>query len=883
MTDINNIKSLIICSPYKEPDKYLHYVGNKKFKLKDGRRPASYIIVDTNADPDSHGTLMKIDNVDEIRKSVKIWQDNNYPGATSITKELLSYWKNRDERQFFFCQIEAIETIIWAMECPIAEEILSRLEYDESVFRRYCSKMATGTGKTIVMAMLIVWQILNHEINPNDERFTKNFLVVTPNCTIKDRLSVLDLNINGNYYKQFNLIPDKYDARFFDQKISILNRQALIPKPKSKKYNVVKIPKPGSEAIARHVLKHNRKRILVINDEAHHAYRSKDEHIDITDDTTVWMEALDYIHKSRTILSCHDFTATPFIPSGKAASDDELFGWIISDFGLNDAVESGLVKTPMVARTDNSKKFDDNLRSRLYHIYNDPTVKGNIGNTDASKDDPLPPLIVSGYKIMASSWKKTRDQWLRNKKDIPPVLLTVCMVVEDTDRITNHFRGNSNIYGELSEPSKILKIHSKDVDNDPEHHKEIRLIADTVGKKGGKGEQITNVISIQMLSEGWDAHNVTHIMGLRAFRSQLLCEQVVGRGLRRSNYTPNSDGFLDPEYVDIFGVPFAFMPHVGDKVEKPDVTASKDKIPILVDKEKFEYDIIWPIGTTKAIFKNTLEFNLKNIKTLSISSPDVITSATTQHTIKGNFVGPKHVLEGKQPSLQSLGVYIGNTICKKLKSDGMSIGVYSTRKILYTVLEFLKSEKLQISELLGNNRRNAVIESKADQIIAHLYNLIKADSKRSEVFVYHEKKATSDMSTWMTTMLDNIYESKKSIITPQIYDSGFELKVMKYLDSSDHVLSWVKNDKHIGFSIKYMDKSTVEKDYYPDFIVKLVNSKILIIETKGREDVTVKIKNEAAKKWSRLVTDHGGFGIWLFEIVYSMDELHDALGLHLET
>ncbi|KIE18274.1 hypothetical protein DS62_12225, partial [Smithella sp. SC_K08D17] len=299
----------------------------------------------------------------------------------------------------------------------------------------------------------------------------------------------------------------------------------------------------------------------------------------------------------RGILRCFDLSATPFAPSGKKATEEALYPWIVSDFGLNDAIESGLVKTPRVVIRDDGK-VDANLRSRLYHIYMDDTVKDDI-NRKAEESEPLPDLIKNAYLLLGKDWQAAKDAWEKAGHKIPPVMITVANTTLTSARIKYSFDHDAFLLSvagldDLCTPEKTLQIDSGilnkaeaetqplDIDvevvegngEDEEAPKEkkltqkqqaekLRLIVDTVGRIGQPGEQIQNVISVGMLSEGWDAKTVTHIMGLRAFSSQLLCEQVVGRGLRRTSYDVGADGLFEPEYVNIFGVPFTFLPHEG--------------------------------------------------------------------------------------------------------------------------------------------------------------------------------------------------------------------------------------------------------------------------------------------------------------------------------
>jgi type III restriction enzyme len=362
------IDRLIINSPYEEPTHYWSYNRERRtFSMKEGRRPAGYVIASESSQTfDDPGIFVEIPLVNQIRPRVKAWRESGYPGVTGITKRLLEHWTNPEEfetRRFFFCQLEAAETLIWLAEAPAAEKVGVEIPSDGGEFQRLCAKMATGSGKTIVIAMMIAWHVLNKVTYPQDTRFSKHVLVVAPGLTVKSRLAVLEPSHPGNYYEVFKIVPAALLDKLRQGKVIIRNWHALnceSAEKIAKKRSVDKRGPKSDEAYVRDVLgdmasAHN---LLVINDEAHHAWRvpaeskvkgvSKDE----IEEATKWVGGLDRINQARGLLACYDFSATPFAPSGKKSSEEALFGWIISDFGLNDAIESGLVKTPRVVVRD---------------------------------------------------------------------------------------------------------------------------------------------------------------------------------------------------------------------------------------------------------------------------------------------------------------------------------------------------------------------------------------------------------------------------------------------------------------------------------------------------------------------------------------------------
>ena len=614
-----NSNSLIINSPYTPPDKHWVFIDEETPpELNEGRRQAGYMIADPRAKPHrDSGIFVTLPLVNQIRERVDAWRDAGYPGVTGITKTLLEHWKDNEQRDFpfFFCQIEAIETLIWLIESHDSEKTGIDVPADGGDFRRLCSKLATGTGKTVVMAMLIAWQTINRATYPQDRRFSQHIFIVAPNLTVRERLSVLNPSNENNYYHEFSVVPRSLNEKLHQTKVLIRNWHALNweteEKIKSKK-GVDKRGAKSNEAYTREVLGEiaNARNLIVINDEAHHAWRvpagSKVQGVEKEDieEATKWVGGLDRIHKTRGILQCFDFSATPFAPSGHQNAEEALFGWIVSDFGLNDAIESGLVKTPRVVVRDDTPPDAKTYKSRLYHIYNDPDVHDDL-NRKAEAHEPLPDLVINAYTLLGTDWNQTKEKWDEHPaRETPPVMITVANRTETAARIKYAFDNNDIAIEALCKPEGMLHIDSKvlkqaeeketdtrtvetndkngEVDNRKMTKKEqaelLRDQVNTVGQINKSGENIQNVISVGMLSEGWDARTVTQIMGLRAFTSQLLCEQVIGRGLRRASYEINEKtGHFDAEHVNVFGVPFSFLPHEEDGPEPPPPHLSKSR------------------------------------------------------------------------------------------------------------------------------------------------------------------------------------------------------------------------------------------------------------------------------------------------------------------
>ena len=629
------IDRLIVNSPYREPSKHWSYDRERLgFDLKDGRRPAGYVIATEGLTSfDDPGEFVPIPVVNRIRPRVRVWREAGWPGVSGVTRRLLEHWTDPDEhetRPFFFCQLEAMETLIWLTEAPAAERVGIEIPTDGGNFQRLCAKMATGSGKTVVMAMALAWHILNKAAYPRDTRFAANALVVAPGLTVKNRLAVLEPSHPENYYQAFNIVPSSLLDKLRRGRVIVRNWHALdweTEKQIARKRSVDKRGPRSDAAYVRDVLGDmaNARNLLVINDEAHHAWRTPAESkvrgvakSDV-DQATKWVGGLDRIHRTRGILTCYDFSATPFAPSGKRSSREALFGWIVSDFGLNDAIESGLVKTPRIVVRDDALPDTRTFKSRLYHIYNDDAVRDDL-NRKARPEEPLPDLVLNGYYLLGYDWRETAKAWRETGFTAPPVMITVANRTETAARVKHAFDRKRVRIDELCDPARTLHIDSKVLERAEageetsgqwlvngddggagtkpkltakQRGELLRQQVDTVGQKGKPGAWIQNVISVGMLSEGWDAKTVTHIMGLRAFTSQLLCEQVVGRGLRRTTYEVDPDtGLFEPEYVNVFGVPFTFLPHQSQEGVIPKPTKPTTAIEPMAERAEFE--ISWP-------------------------------------------------------------------------------------------------------------------------------------------------------------------------------------------------------------------------------------------------------------------------------------------------
>ncbi len=931
MEGMNNIDKLIINSPYEEPKEHWSYDRTTRtFSKVQGRRPAGYVMATPNSRSfDDPGVFIEIKLVNDIRKRVKKWRENGYPGITGITKRLLEHWYNVEERQyrrFFFCQLEAIETLIWLVEAPESEKVGIELLSDGGEFKRICSKMATGSGKTIVMSMLIAWQVLNKVAYPKDTRFSKNVFVVAPGLTVKNRLQVLIPDSANNYYDEFNIIPVGLVEYLRQGKVVINNWHVLnwdTEERLRKKKSVDKRGAKSDEAYVREVLGDMAasRNIVVINDEAHHAWRAniaaegkymrQRDMKDSAEEATIWVGGLDRINKARGILSCFDFSATPFAPSGKRSDEETLFNWIVSDFGLNDAIESGLVKTPRVVVRDDSRIDVKSYKSRLYHIYMDNDVKDDI-NRKAEASDPLPDLIRNAYYLLGKDWLATKEAWDNTGQEIPPVMITVANRTETAARIKFAFDHKEILIPELCDAERILQIDSRVLDdaesqvdgtktasadtedenngngerklNKKEQAEYLRRIVDTVGQKGQAGEKIQNVISVGMLSEGWDAKTVTHIMGLRAFSSQLLCEQVVGRGLRRTSYEVGQDGLFEPEYVNIFGVPFTFLPHEGGDSAPP--LPPKPKTMIEPVKEKERFALSWPnVIRIDRVYRSSLGINFDEINPLELDPYENITSAEMAPILEGkpNRIGEMSEIDLKDIAqrfrMQSIIFETAKRIYNSEKEKWQGIKEHLFGQLVGIVSQFVERDKIIVKNgLFGDDElpRIVLILLNMNKIIHYVWQTIKLENTEEIKPVFDTVKpirSTGEMRIWYTSKPCEY--TKKSHINFCVYDSTWEATESYILDKSKYVGAWVKND-HLGFEILYNYQGVIRK-YWPDFIVKLYNGVQLILEIKGKDDDRNKVKREFLGEWVQALNTHGGFGKWDWAVSRHPSDLEGIL------
>lgn len=946
MSDKNKaLQSLIINSPFEAPAQHWEQAAaGKGLVLQQGRRPAGYELYDTR---NNTRRVVPLNMVNQIRTRVDDWRAAGYIGVTSITRQLLEHWHARGEwvpeetrwvggpRQnpFYFCQLEAIETLIWWVEGSAEFKQGINVPGDGGAWERLCNKMATGSGKTALMGMIITWQTLNAISYPKDGRFSRAIFIVAPGLTVKSRLQTLNPGDEKNVYDQFNLCPNEaLRTRLNQAELLIENWHTLMPL-KNQERSVVKKGKESDEAFTRRVLGKLAayKDLVVINDEAHHAYRQRAEMkvskkdaeefgIDL-DEATRWIEGLDRIHKTRRIRRCFDLSATPFAPTGKTNTEAGLFEWVISDFGLNDAIEAGLVKTPRVVIRDDALANAKSYRSKLYHLYREDEVKEDL-NRKAEAHEPLPDLVQKAYALLAYDWHETAKAWQAGGHVIPPVMLTVCNRTETAARVEYFFNGGDCLIQATHAPTRTLRVDSrvlekaergetitKDKDYairlqeiieasglpadrveallELKQEEQLRELVDTVGKRGKAGQKLQNVTSVAMLSEGWDAANVTHIMGLRAFTSQLLCEQVIGRGLRRVAHDMDENGLFLPEYVNVFGVPLSIFQDVGEEGVAP--PPPKPSVRIEVEPNRNQYEIRWPnVLRIESVLKRELVMDWSKVEVLTLDPMNTPLSADVAPSLTSapNLAMVSEIDLEKATEDFRLQNLIFRAARKLYLQSASSFGgdkQYLAVQLIRLVEQFLASDKLDIPSLWHQDekRRRLLFALNIDTVVAHVHRFVTEQNVERLAAVFDESRpigSTAQMRPWLTTK--PCQPTRHSQISHAVYDSVWEKAVVDLCEKKKFVAAWAKND-HLDFTVRYLWKGST-RNFVPDYLIRFTNGKTLVLEVKGQDSEQNKAKRAAMQTWVKTINEQGGFGQWCFDVVFDPAKIMDVISSHAQ-
>ena len=957
----------IINTPFEEPTQYWVYDSATGLPVKaPGRRSAHYYFRSRRRSDAAQTSMfaeeemVELGEVNKIRDQVRKWREGNYKGASQVTRQLLRHWNvSERERRLFFCQIEAAETIIWLKEIHkpgqhnISVPSDTPLEPDFPPLKRLCVKMATGSGKTVVMAMLAAWSILNKVQNRNASWCSNAILVVCPNLTIRERLGgtakdrwspsrrwtpsasssaneeserALIPGAKGNYYDKFDLVPQSLKEQLGQGKFFITNWHQFAPVDDRRKRHVIQRGEESPTAFANRVLRElsSAKSILVINDEAHHAYRPAPidendaqlaqltpEQIKEKEEATIWISGLDKINKARGICMCLDFSATPFYIQGSGYVEGSPFPWIVSDFGLVDAIESGITKIPQVPVDSDSGRPTPEYFA-LWKWINEK-LPGSERATGKRKPKPESILreVDGALKQLAGEWKKKFEEFQSNNSPVPPVMIVVCDNTNIAELVFEYISGERwedyidqkgkkrkrRVYGTGAVFPELLantpdrevtiridtKLLSEAEQRDDGQSKEdvaekLRRKVATVGKIGMPGQDVRCVVSVSMLTEGWDAQNVTQILGIRAFLSQLLCEQVVGRGLRRTQY----DDFEVAEYADVYGIPFEVIP----VKKKPKGTTPEPKPTTLVqaisEREHLKIDFPRVEGFVYQV-KNKITADIAAIEPLMID-PRTEPTETVVRARVGYQVGTAHLAGVGDPVRQSRKEFYESVRLQQINYEiarRITIALLSqndfkmqARQILFPqVLQIVKTYTTPINdggrvEYHHVDKREIGLEIYVQRITERLITAIRPDDKVGESALlprlerFRPRGSTSEV---LFRTAKSAKPTMKSHVSHVVLDTKrWESSVAYYLEQSDLVDAYVKND-HLDFTIDY-EFGGSQHVYLPDFLVKLKNNTTAILEVKGYEDEQTRAKHEAAKRWCEAVSRWAQMGRWKFVV-----------------
>ncbi|MCS7177571.1 MAG: DEAD/DEAH box helicase family protein [Candidatus Kapabacteria bacterium] len=911
----------ILNSPFEEPRRYWEYREGQPV-IVEGRRPAGYYLRARTRDAQEAlfaEEFIALDAVNTIRERLAAWREQGYPGVTPITRRLLAHWNNPErERKLFFCQREAAETLIWLVEASPAEKQGITIPQDNGL-TRYACKMATGSGKTVVMGMVIAWQVLNKLANPQDRRFSDAVLLVCPNLTIRERLQVLLPWKPNNYYERFNLVPRGMMERLQQGKFQITNWHLFQPKDDNRSRSVVQRGEESDAAFCRRVLKElgNKRNLLVINDEAHHAYRPaplseeereklSPEEIAEREEATVWVSGLDRINAARGINFCVDFSATPFYIKGSGYQEGMPFPWIVSDFGLVDAIESGIVKIPRVPVDDNTGVLIPKYFNLWQHINQQLPASERQTTRRRAKPESVLREAEGAIATLASEWKKTFDAFQQAGALVPPVMIVVC---DNTDlaKLVHEHIAKGNVLPELANregkevtlriDTKLLAEAESAVEGETRQQaaERLRKTVDTVGKTewDGEGEppgkNIRCVVSVGMLTEGWDAQNVTQILGLRAFTSQLLCEQVVGRGLRQMNY----DDFSEPEYVDVYGVPFEVIPVKKKPVSRIEVQKVSRLVRALPERKHLEITFPRVEGYVFDV-RQRIRVNFDQVPHLVIDptcepTEVVVKPAAGYRVGRPDRLGPgAEVLHDRNPfhrskRLQATVYEIAAEVTQRLKGkrEEWSMRHVLFPQVLNIVWQYLE-ERVVITDPNTPLEEIALLKYR-QHIVERLTEAIEPDTEAGEpplLPVIERFRPIGSTAEVLFRAVRPCVGTTKSHISHVVLDAPvWEHSVAYQLERMPEVVAYARND-HLDFTIPYGWEG-VRHEYRPDYLVRLRcpdgRTIMVILEVKGFENEQDRQKEAAAHRWVRAINHHGEFGTWVFCVCRDPSQLTTIL------
>ncbi|MFG1319223.1 BPTD_3080 family restriction endonuclease [Xanthobacter autotrophicus] len=897
--------------------------------------------------------------INGIRSAVESWRrlPESQWQVTPSTARLLRHWRTYPfaNQKPFFCQVEAVETVIWLTEVAPKSSSQGRrfwthLEAANAAsnpeLMRMALKLATGAGKTTVMAMLIAWQTINAVRHPNARKFSRGFLVVAPGITIKDRLRVLQPNDPESYYSTRELVPEDMLPDLGRAKIVITNYHAFkkkdeVPLNKVQQAALQTTPRQESDgAMIRRVAGElmGLKNIVVLNDEAHHCYRERplsseelaalkgDELAEAKENNEaarLWISGLEAVKRELKLQMVYDLSATPFFLRGSGYREGSLFGWVMSDFSLMDAIECGIVKLPRVPIMDNVPGGDTPMFRNLWEYVGKNLPKKGRANAKGYDPQKLPNELLTAIDALYGHYEKTHALWREAGIGVDPVFIVVCNNTATSKLVHDYIAGydvgdaqgnrlpirgkcplfrNFDPDGVAIPRMRTLLIDSQELESgeaiSPEFREaakeEIRRFKDeltqrtgdraaaekvddatilrevmnTVGRKGALGEGIRCVVSVSMLTEGWDANTVTHVLGVRAFGTQLLCEQVIGRALRRQSYQLQPDGLFKVEYADVLGIPFDFT--AQPVVSKPSPPDTMERVfAVVPDRDMSEIRFPRVEGYRTELPQEVLTAAFSADSTLELT-PDLV-GAT--ETVNAGIIGEQadltlaHLSDVRPATIQ---LWLADWIVKRRLTDADAqpkVGLIMQLKPIvrrWMAEHLVCSGGTQPAQLLYYNIADRV----ADRIMAAITRAQDGGGRVLALLDPYNREGSTRHVRFMTSK-DRYETGERCHINFAVIDSDWEAEFCRVADRHPRVLAWVKNH-NLGFEVPYSAAGEVRR-YRPDFIVRIDDGHgaddplNVVVEIKGARDEDDKDKAETMRTlWVPGVNNLGGLGRWAY-------------------
>lgn len=914
--------------------------------------------------------------INEIRQHVASWRalhsDRDW-GVTPATARLLHHWRRTEVEGLrpFFCQVEAVETIIWLTEVARSQKRYAHLwQHIEAANKqsspdllRMAMKMATGAGKTTVMAMLIAWQAINAVRSPTSNLFSRGFLLVAPGITIRDRLRVLLPDDPENYYRFRDIVPSDMLGDIAKAKVVITNyhsfkrRETLDLSKVGKSLLQGRGDAPMTTETEGQMLQRAcgdllaLKNVVVINDEAHHCYEerpqgsveeladadSKAEAKENKEAARLWINGIKALKRKVGVRAVYDLSATPFFLSGSGYVEGTLFPWVVSDFSLMDAIECGIVKLPRVPVSDNLPIADMPIYRKLWdHIGQKMPKKGAAKSGDLNPFE-LHPMLVTALDALYAHYREVDDAWRRAGIPVPPVFIVVCnntatskLVYEyisgwdrpDTDgELVNVHRGHLELFRNYDEhgnriahaPTLLIdsaqlesgealtadfrKMAAPEIEqfrrerqertgriesaDDIDEAELLREVMNTVGRVGRLGEKIRCVVSVSMLTEGWDTNTVTHVLGVRAFGTQLLCEQVVGRALRRQSYELNSDGLFDVEYADVLGIPFDFT--AKPVVVKPPspkmvtrVQAVKERV---ATKPELEIEFPRVEGYRVDLPDERITAQFTEDSRLIVSPADIGPSRVEMSGIVGQSVQLRaEGLGDQRPS--AIAYDLAAHLLKRFAADSSDLPVHLFGQVRRVVRQWLDEGYFEPKSVpTGVLNYLTIKDQAAERIFLACQRYEHGPSRIKAILDPYNPKSGTRFVNFTTSKDVYATDPSRSHVNHVVCDSTWEAELARVLDTHPKVIAYVKN-QGLGFEVPYRDGSTPRR-YIPDMVVRVdvgaAEPLNLILETKGYRKGDAQLKAETMKTmWVPGVNNLGTFGTWAFAEFTDVFEIESA-------